>query len=67
MTKEDVGFGIFLSALVFCTLAFFLGLLCGSGSKQLEMQKEAVKRGHAEYFLDENYNKQRRWKEFENE
>lgn len=40
-----------------------LGAIAGQAAGVVEMQREAVKKGVAEYYLDEKHERQWRWKE----
>ncbi len=44
-------------------LGYLLGLLLGLGSGKESLRSEAVKSGHAEYYLDANNERHWRWKE----
>lgn len=57
MNNNDVAFGLLCGTI--------LGILIGVAVMvliQVDLKMEAVKSGHAEYYLDENNNKQWRWK-----
>ena len=57
MNDNDVAFGFLCGTI--------LGILIGVAAMafiQVDLKMEAVKAGKAEYYLDENNNKQWRWK-----
>lgn len=54
---EDVGIGFLLGITV---SIIFVGFTLGD---QGSLKAEAVEAGHAEYYLDENHDRQWRWKE----
>ena len=53
---------ILLGAIVGACLGFMIGLFIGFKNGQTESQAEAVSAGKAEYYLDQNNNRQWRWK-----
>lgn len=50
-------FGLALGSLLFLAIIFFT-----NAKTESAWQREAVKAGKAEYYLDENYERQWRWK-----
>lgn len=48
--------------MIFLSVALIIGFAAGGCMTQAYCEKQAVKSGHAEYYLDENNNKQWRWK-----
>ena len=49
------------AALLFIVIGFAFGGLVNSLLNQGYLQKESVKAGHAEYYLDKDNNRQWRW------
>ena len=47
---------------LFAIIAFGVGMFCGSCTQRNQCTDEAVKIGHAEYYLDSEHNRQWRWK-----
>lgn len=43
-------------------MGFIMGDACGHNKAKTDMQDEAVRLGKAEYFIDENNQRQWRWK-----
>ena len=43
-------------------IGFSLGFMCGGLDALRGANKEAVKEGHAEYYLDKNHKRKWRWK-----
>jgi hypothetical protein len=48
-------------------MVFVVSSQGGIKTGRIQMQKEVVKAGHAEYYLDENHERQWRWKEIPSE
>ena len=55
-------FVVFMAGLLTGMLSIITFVLATGGKPRSVFQDEAVKSGHAEYYLDENNNKQWRWK-----
>jgi hypothetical protein len=51
-----------MTKFIFAFFIAFIFLILGAGIHGQVAQREAVKQGHAEYFLDADFQKQWRWK-----
>ena len=59
--KDNNELGVFFAGLV-TGILMFMGLLYFTGNTSAQWQDKAVAHGAAEYYLDENYSRQWRWK-----